>query len=122
LPVGFYEEIELDFESVHLVGTYDGQPFDVTVPVKTELDVRFNPPIEISSETDRINVTVAIDPFMWLRRADGALVDPRLLETDAELRAQFVNRIRASIRAFEDEDRDADDADSDSDSDHSGHD
>jgi hypothetical protein len=122
LPVGFYEEIELDFESVRLTGSYDGQPFDVNVPVKTELDVRFHPPIEIDAETDRINVTVAIDPFMWLRRADGALIDPRLFETEPELRAQFVNRIRASIRAFEDADRDADDADSDSDSDHSGRD
>ena len=121
LPVGFYEEIELDFESVRLVGTFDGEAFDVTVPVKSELDIRFHPPIEIASEADRVNVTIAIDPFMWLRRADGALVDPRRFETEPELRAQFVNRIRASVRAFEDSDRDADDADSDSDSDHSGH-
>jgi len=117
LPSGFYEEVELDFEAVRLVGTYDGEAFDVTVPVKTELDLLLDPPVEIGSDTDRLNVTVAIDPFMWLRRADGALVDPRLLATDASLRAQFVNRIRASIRAFEDQDRDADESDSDSDND-----
>jgi hypothetical protein len=117
LPAGLYEEIELDFEAVRLRGTFDGEPFDVTIPVNTELDVRFDPPIEVDDDTDRLNVTFAIDPYMWLRRADGALVDPRLLATDPVLRAQFVNRIRASIRAFEDSDRDADDLDSDSDSD-----
>ena len=117
LPKGLYEEIELDFQSVRLRGTYDGQAFDVTVPVNTEMDVRFDPPLEVDDDTDRLNVTFAIDPYMWLRRADGALLDPRLLESNAALRAQFVNRIRASIRAFEDADRDADDSDSDSDSD-----
>jgi hypothetical protein len=117
LPTGFYEEIELDFDAVRLRGTFDGQAFDVTVPVRTELDVRFDPPLEIADDTDQLNVTFAIDPYMWLRRADGALVDPRLFATDASLRAQFVNRIRASIRAFEDRDRDADDSDSDTDSD-----
>jgi hypothetical protein len=121
LPTGFYEEIELDFQSVRLRGTYDGEAFDVTVPVRTELDIRFDPPLEIGGEADRLNVTIAIDPFMWLRRADGALIDPRTFSTDPSQRAQFVNRIRASIRAFEDADRDADESDSDSDSDHSGH-
>jgi hypothetical protein len=117
LPAGLFEEIELDFATVRLRGTFDGQPFDVTVPVNTELDVRFDPPIEIDDDTDRLNVTFLIDPNMWLRRADGSLVDPRLFADNAMLRAQFVNRIRASIRAFEDRDRDADEADSDSDSD-----
>ncbi|HEY0304965.1 MAG TPA: hypothetical protein VGC44_08320 [Longimicrobiales bacterium] len=117
LPVGLYEEIELDFQTVRLRGTFDGQAFDVTVPVKTELDVRFDPPLEIDDNTDRLNVTFMIDPYMWLRRADGTLVDPRLFSTNETLRAQFVNRIRASIRAFEDGDRDADDSDSDTDSD-----
>ncbi len=120
LPNGLYEEIELDFDVVRLRGTFDGQAFDVTVPVRTELDIRFDPPLEIGSETDRLNVTIAIDPLMWLRRADGALIDPRLFATNPDLRAQFVNRIRASIRAFEDADRDADDSDSDSDSDGHG--
>lgn len=117
LPAGFYEEIELDFQVVRLRGTFDGQAFDVTVPVNTELDVRFDPPFEVNDDTDRLNITFAIDPYMWLRRADGSLVDPRLFDTNAALRAQFVNRIRASVRAFEDADRDADDSDSDTDSD-----
>jgi hypothetical protein len=117
LPDGLYEEIELDFRNVRLRGTYDGQAFDVTVPVNTELDVMFDPPFEVNDDTDRLNITFAIDPYMWLRRADGALVDPRQFESNPMLRAQFVNRIRASIRAFEDADRDADDSDSDSDSD-----
>jgi hypothetical protein len=120
LPTGLYEELELDFDVVRLRGTFDGQPFDVTVPVRTELDLRFDPPLEIGGDTDRLNVTIAIDPVMWLRRADGSLVDPRLFATNPDLRAQFVNRIRASIKAFEDSDRDADDSDSDSDSDGHG--
>ena len=117
LPTGLYEELELDVEHIRLRGSYDGQSFDVTVPVQAELEFDFDPPLNIASDADRLNVTVQFDPTLWLREADGALIDPRLLAQSAEARARFVNRIRAAIRAFEDSDRDADETDSDSDRD-----
>lgn len=117
LPVGLYEEIEMDVARVRLRGTYDGQSFDVSLPVNAELEMEFNPPFEVDSDDDRLNLTVSIDALGWFRNADGSVVDPRALATNGDLRARFVNRIRASFKAFEDSDRDADDADSDSDSD-----
>lgn len=117
VPNGTYEEIELDLSQVRLRGTFDGEAFDVTVPVNLEVDVRLDPAFVVDSEADRLNLTVDINALSWLRKSDGSLIDPRQLGSDQVLRAAFVNRIRASIRAFEDSDRDADEADSDSDSD-----
>lgn len=115
LPAGTYEEIEMDVARLRLRGTYDGQSFDVTLPVDAELEMDFSPPFVVDSDDDRLNLTVTIDALGWFRNADGSVVDPRALATDADLRARFVSRVRASFRAFEDSDRDADDADSDSD-------
>ena len=117
LPTGSYEEIEMDVSVVRLRGTFDGQAFDVTVPVNAELEIDFSPPFEVDSNDDRLNITVQIDPSLWLRRTEGSLIDPRLLASDATLRAFVANRIRQSFKAFEDSDRDADETDSDSDSD-----
>lgn len=115
IPMGSYDELEMDAAFVRLRGTYDGQPFDVTVPVNIEIETNFNPPFVVDSDDDRPNITVKIDWATWLRDANGTVIDPRRLATDASLRAAFRNRIRASFRALEDEDRDGDDEDSDSD-------
>lgn len=117
LPVGAYEELELDVAFVRLRGTYDGQSFDVTVPVDAELEMSFDPPFEVSSEADRLNITLTIDAPSWFRNADGTLLDPRTLAGSSSAREALVRRIESSFDAFEDSDRDADDADSDSDSD-----
>jgi hypothetical protein len=118
LPAGRYEEVELDVGSVRVVGTFDGQPFDVTVPVQTELDLEFDSPFVVDDDADRLNVTIAIDFSRWFRDSSGVLLSPQSIATNSSLRAQVIDRIRNSFRAFEDSDRDADDADSDSDSDH----
>ena len=116
LPVGFYEELEMDVERVRIRGTFDGQAFDVSVPVDAELEMEFNPPFEVTTEANQLNLTVSINALTWFRNADGSLVDPRELASNSDLRSRLVSRIKASFKAFEDSDRDADDADSDSDS------
>lgn len=116
LPLGFYEELEMDVAHVRIRGTFDGQPFDVTVPVDAELETEFDPPFEVTAEANQLNLTVSINALAWFRNADGSVVDPRALASNSELRARLVSRIEASFKAFEDSDRDADDADSDSDS------
>ena len=115
LPLGAYEELEIDVAQVRLRGTYDGQPFDVTVPVDAELEAEFEPPFQVASDADRLNLTVRIDALTWLRNSDGTVADPRALAANRDLRERVVRRIEASFRAFEDSDRDADEADSDSD-------
>lgn len=115
LPAGSYEKVEMDVTSVRVRGTYDGQAFDVTLPVNTELELEFENDFVVDDDADRLNVTIAIDFASWFRNSTGSVIDPRATATDSSLRAEVVNRIRSSFKAFEDSDKDADDEDSDSD-------
>ena len=117
LPVGTFDGLEMDAEFARIRGTVDGQPFDVTIQIDKELEIDFEPPFVVEEGGDPINVSVNIDVASWFKDANGAVIDPRLLATDATLREQFRNRVRASFRAFEDQDKDADEDDSDSDGD-----
>ena len=105
VPSGRYEELELDLAAVRLVGTYDDEPFDVLVPLDLELEVEFDPSIVVQ---DELNLTVALDLETWLREADGSVIDPRALATDAAMRSRLMQRIALSLDAFEDSDHDAD--------------
>lgn len=116
IPVGTYEELELDIATVRLRGTYDGQAFDVVVPVDEELEAELEPLFVVDDDSDRLNLTIVLDVTQWFRTSGGVLIDPRLLATSASLRSEFIDRIERDFKAFEDSDRDADDADSDSDS------
>lgn len=107
VPPGTYREVEVKFSSVRLRGTYDGQAFDVVLPVKVERELEFNPPLTVGGATAG-NVTIEVPTSLWLRNPDGSLVDPRQLATNASLRDQVASRIRASLRAFRDDDRDDD--------------
>jgi hypothetical protein len=117
LPVGTYRGVEMDADFIRLKGTYDGQAFDVTVPINAELELAFDPPLDVTSSSTPLNVSVNIDPSKWFIDAAGNTIDPRTLSTNAEARAIFRNNVRASFRAFEDEDADHDESDSDSDED-----
>lgn len=115
VPNGTYDELEADIVSVRLTGTFDGEAFDVTVPLDFELEADLNPPFVVDADDDRLNLTVVVDVNTLFRRSDGSLIDPRTLETDAAAREVFAERLEAAFEAFEDSDRDADDQDSDSD-------
>jgi hypothetical protein len=91
---------------------FDGQPFDVTVPVDVERKLEFSPPLVVTDgapATITVNVAVAT----WLINSDGSLIDPRRLDANSTLRSFVRSRITSSFRAFEDRDRDGRD-------DHSG--
>lgn len=112
VPSGAYEELELDIASVRFVGTFDGEPFDVSVPLELELETEFEPAIMVD---ESINLTVSVDLAAWLRESDGSVIDPRQLETDEAMRARLLQRIAVSLDTFEDSDGDGDEQDSDSD-------
>lgn len=115
VPAGFYEEIELDIQSVRLTGSVDGEAFDVLVPADLELEMEFEPPMEVTGD-ETFNITISIDPVAWLENDDGTFIDPRDLATDAALMNTVRQRMALSFEAFEDSDEDADSEDSDSDS------
>lgn len=114
LPEGEYDRLRLDFAFIRMQGTYDDKPFDVTLPIDAKFDIDLDPTLLIEEDGDAPNVTVDLDLRDWLVHG-GDVVDPLRLQTDRSYRAHFVNRIRASLRAFQDCDRDGDHADSDSD-------
>jgi hypothetical protein len=108
VPAGTYEQFEGKVESVRLRGTFDGHAFDVTVPVSTSFESEFHPPVVVH-DGGTLNVTVKLDPSTWFQNNDGSLIDPSRLGTDATLRALVAARVKASLRAFEDDDRDGED-------------
>lgn len=116
IPEGRYEEIELEIDRVRVRGFFDGQPFDVTIPVGAQIEGEFHPPFRVDSDDDRVNITISVRAIEWFRNPDGTLVDPRRVPADPVLLGQVRTRILASLRAFEDSDRDGDEEDSDSDS------
>lgn len=116
IPFGVYEELELDIATVRLRGTWNGQAFDVTLPVDEEFEADLVPPFVVDDASDLLNITIALNVSDWFIH-DGALVDPAQLLVPGQVREAFIARIEASFDAFEDSDRDADDSDSDSDSD-----
>ncbi len=116
VPPGLYDELEIDVTGVRLVGTYNGEAFDVTVPVEVDLEIEVDPPFELL-EGETLNLTVQVNVPAWFRSAGGAVLDPRAWDDDEDLRRDFRQRLVLAFNAFEDSDRDGDDQDSDSDSD-----
>ena len=115
VPNGDYDQLELKMSQIRFVGTFDGQGFDVVLPLRTELDIQLEPPFSVDANTDRLNVTIVVDALSWFRDFQGRLVDPRLINTNSSVRAFLLSRVKNAFRAFEDSDKDADDKDSDSD-------
>ncbi len=115
LPDGTYEEIKLHVAFVRARGTFDGQPFDLTLSINAKIEKEIDPPFVVNSDDDRLNMTVVIDLPTWFRGSNNLLIDPRQVQLNESLRRSLEQRVRASFRAFEDSDRDADEADSDSD-------
>ncbi len=109
LPPGTFDELEMKAEFVRVKGTFDGEPFDVTVAIHAKLELDLDPPLEITETSDVQNVSIDIDVASWFTDSAGNAIDPRLLFNNADLRAQFQRRVRASFRAFDDDDCDGHD-------------
>jgi hypothetical protein len=108
IPAGTFREIELRVSTARIVGTFDGTPFDVTVPVNTRGEIELATPLVVADGTPT-SVTINVPVGGWLTNADGSLVDPSKISSNATLLAQVRSRIIASFRAFEDEDHDGHD-------------
>lgn len=117
VPFGTYDELEADLEFLRLRGTYDGEPFDVTIEIDRELALELDPPLVVDANHSGRNVTIDADIAHCFRDPAGTPIDPRRLAHDPDLRASVRDCIARAMHAFEDHDRDADDEDSDSDRD-----
>jgi|SRR5581483_7484871 len=108
LPAGTFREIELRITMARLVGTFDGQAFDVTLPINAHTEIEFTTPLVVTDSTPT-SITINLPVQQWLTNSDGSLVDPRQLLTNDALLAQVKARIAASLHAFEDRDHDGKD-------------
>jgi hypothetical protein len=105
LPAGTFSEVEADLQFLHLVGTYDATPFDVSVELSHDMKLVLDPPLTTTGGADQ-NITVTIDLSSCFANA-GTPVDPRtLLPGGNPARSTFRECIASHLRAFEDRDRD----------------
>jgi hypothetical protein len=103
IPPGTYQEIEFRVSLARLVGTFDGNAFDVTIPVNVRSEIQFATPVVVSAGTPT-SITINVPLDAWLTNPDGSLVDPRQLLTNSTLAAAVKARIQASFHAFQDDD------------------
>jgi hypothetical protein len=90
--------------SVRVEGTYKGQPFVYTSAAEGELELTFNPPLDVDGSAG--NLTVHVDLSSWFRNADGSTIDPRTATAGTAAKETVDNNIKRSFDVFEDDDRD----------------
>ena len=108
IPAGTFREFEIRVSQVELTGTFDGKPFDVTIPVRAKTEIDFSTPLVVTADQPTL-ITVNVPVNNWLVNTDGSLVDPSKLATNSSLLAQIKTRIMHSFHAFEDRDHDGHD-------------
>lgn len=108
LPAGTFRELDLRVSQVQLTGTFDGKPFNVTLPVKLHDEIEFDTPLVVVDGAPT-SITINVPTGNWLMNADGSLIDPTTVASNPTLLGLVQSRIRASFHAFEDEDHDGHD-------------
>ena len=115
IPYGRYDQVQATLEGMRLRGTYDGRPFDVTIPLVRKLRLRLSPPLVVDDAHPSVSVTLRADISRCFVDAAGTPIDPRRLDTEPALRAAVRECVMRALRARRG--RPGHDEDSDSDSD-----
>lgn len=88
-------------KSVRVEGTYKGAPFVFTSAVRSNLEMKFDPPLVIDETTK--NATISLDVSKWFVNNAGGVIDPTSV-TDGSNNQQLIeSNIRRSFHAFEDD-------------------
>lgn len=93
--------------SVHVEGTWNGQPFSFNTPAEAELELAFNPPLVV--DATGMNLTVNVDVASWFRMADGSLIDPATAAPGGQNASIVGENIKRSLKVYEDDDHDGQD-------------
>lgn len=86
--------------SVHVEGTFNGQPFSYNSSLDAGIEMEFNTPLTATSGSGS-NLTLFIDVGSWFRDSSGNAIDP----TNAQNASAIENLIKQSFKVFEDDDR-----------------
>jgi hypothetical protein len=120
LPAGTYRELEariapaaarfttfnttnsaISGNSVLVQGTFKGNAFTFTAPVRSHIEMEFDPPLVVDETTK--NATVSLDVSKWFLNPSGQVIDPNTVHVGDASFQQIVSNIRRSFHAFEDD-------------------
>lgn len=120
IPAGTYDEIDFEVHkvttqdpatlqnlllnrSIHVEGTFDGQPFTFESELDVEQELALSPALAVTDTTTLTNVTIRIVLDAWFRAATGGtLLDPR----NESNRSVITENIKTSMKGFRDDDHD----------------
>jgi len=124
IPFGVYDRVKVDIDdldaedgdvftqnpelqnlSVLVRGFLNNDPaesFEFSSDLSANVDLEFDPPLEINEEVLSTNIVLGIDFANWFRGRNGSFLDP----TRPENRSEIENNIKRSLRVFEDRDED----------------
>ena len=86
--------------SVHVEGTFNGQPFSYNSSLDAEIEMELNTPITLTSGSGS-NFTLFIDVASWFKDSSGNAIDP----TNSQNASTIENQIKQSFKVFEDDDK-----------------
>lgn len=119
IPAGTYDEVDFEVHkvttqdpaalqnvmldrSIHVEGTYNGQPFTFETSLDVERELVMAPPVTVT-DTGATNITIHVALDEWFRSVNGGgLLDPR----DVANRSAIEEAIKVSLKAFKDDDHD----------------
>ncbi|HZE08447.1 MAG TPA: hypothetical protein VE110_06780 [Gemmatimonadaceae bacterium] len=93
--------------SVRVQGTFNGTPFVFLAPVRSKLEMDFDPPLVIDETTK--NATIALDVSKWFLDSSGNVIDPSTATPGSDNLQVIENNIRRSFHAFEDDNESGED-------------
>lgn len=86
--------------SVHVEGTFNGQPFSYNSSVDAGIEMELSTPLTLTSGSGS-NLTLFIDVSSWFKDSSGNAIDP----TNSQNASTIENQIKQSFKVFEDDDR-----------------
>jgi len=86
--------------SVHVEGTYNGQPFSYNSSLDAGIEMELNTPLTLTSGNGS-NLTLLIDVASWFKDSSGNAIDP----TSSSNSSTIENQIKQSFRVFQDDDK-----------------
>jgi hypothetical protein len=86
--------------SVHVEGTYNGQPFSYNSSLDVGMEMELSTPVTVTSGSGS-NLTLLIDVGSWFKDSSGNAIDP----TNSQNASTIENQIKQSFRVFKDDDK-----------------
>jgi hypothetical protein len=86
--------------SVHVEGTYNGQPFSYNSSLDAGIEMELSTPLTFTSGSGS-NLTLFIDVGSWFKDSSGNAIDP----TNSANASTIENQIKQSFKVFEDDDK-----------------